>query len=72
MMDALITCFVEDFRYKLSMNEYDDVDRTGGFEHISVGDGNYFVKAFTDVILLKIFLLGCPYVQTCADVLNSL
>lgn len=41
MIDALIACFVEDFRHKLAMNEYDDVDRTGGFEHISVGDGNY-------------------------------
>ncbi|XP_050531247.1 putative FERM domain-containing protein FRMD8P1 [Daktulosphaira vitifoliae] len=40
MMDALITCFVEDFRHKLAINEYDDVDRTGGFEHISVGDGS--------------------------------
>jgi hypothetical protein len=40
MIDALIACFVEDFRHKLAMNEYDDVDRTGGFEHISVGDGN--------------------------------
>ncbi|XP_022160586.1 FERM domain-containing protein 8 [Myzus persicae] len=40
MIDALIACFVEDFRHKLAMNEYDDVDRTGGFEHISVGDGS--------------------------------
>ncbi|XP_050437980.1 putative FERM domain-containing protein FRMD8P1 isoform X2 [Adelges cooleyi] len=40
MMDALIACFVEDFRHKLAMNDYDDVDRTGGFEHISVADGS--------------------------------
>lgn len=44
MIDALIACFVEDFRHKLAMNEYDDVDRTGGFEHISVGDGNFYLN----------------------------
>lgn len=26
---------------KFAMNEYDDVDRTGGFEQISAGDGNH-------------------------------
>lgn len=41
MIDALIARFVEDLSHKLAMNEFDDVDRTGGFEHISVGDGIY-------------------------------
>ncbi|VVC36930.1 Hypothetical protein CINCED_3A016635 [Cinara cedri] len=46
MIDALITCFVEDFRQKLAMNDYDDVDRTGGFEHISIGDGSQIPLAY--------------------------
>jgi len=54
MIDALIACFVEDFRHKLAMNEYDDVDRTGGFEHISVGDGNQL-----NYLSIKYFNLIC-------------
>jgi len=54
MIDALIACFVEDFRHKLAMNEYDDVDRTGGFEHISVGDGNQL-----NYLYIKYFNLIC-------------
>lgn len=58
MIDALIACFVDDFRHKLAMNEYDDVDRTGGFEHISVGDGNvyymYNLCTFYSVNLLNL------------------
>lgn len=56
MIDALIACFVEDLRHKLAMNEYDDVDRTGGFEHISVEDGEILLY-FTKVIIIYYYMV---------------
>jgi len=56
MIDALIACFVEDLRHKLAMNEYDDVDRTGGFEHISVEDGEILLY-FTEIMIIYYYMV---------------